>query len=432
MPKPSLSRFSSFLLGGLGFVATGAGVAAVLAWTLQTGAHHTITGTFIAFAVFVAVSDLLEVPLERNAVFSLALAPGLAFALLRRCPDGATAATCRGILPTHIGEVAAVFIIGMGAALAVRAATRRPLRLPVVAVRLLVVLGAAATYRALAPVAPDRFNFGPSHAPVSILGLVGILITVTMLDVVLHAALTVAGEDRPYGRLVLDQLRATGPLLLSSVSVAALLALSYPALRAWTLPVFMAPLAATQFSFKQVATIRRNYLQTVGALAKVPEMAGYTEAGHSRRVADLSVAIAKELGIGDPELHEIEYAALLHDIGRISLPDPEEASKSTSTLQLALVGAGIIEETGHLPTVARMVRDQHEPYRRRGEEVNRALPLGAKIVKVASAFDDNAEPPGPGRTPREAVERLYLGMAYDYDPQVIQALARVLERQGDI
>ena len=89
-----------------------------------------------------------------------------------------------------------------------------------------------------------------------------------------------------------------------------------------------------------------------------------------------------------------------------------------------------MENTGHFPRVAVMVRQQHEPYRRRGEDANPDLTRGGKIIKVASAFDDLTEPPGPGRTAWDAIERLHLGMAYDYDPQVIQALTRVLEARG--
>jgi len=154
--------------------------------------------------------------------------------------------------------------------------------------------------------------------------------------------------------------------------------------------------------------------------------------GHSSRVALLSIEIAAELGIGDPELHEIEYAALLHDIGRISISDPGSASPSTSGLELALVGAEIVENTGHFPEVAQMMRQQYEPYRRRGEDANGALLPGAKIIKVASAFDDLTEPGGPGRTSWDALDKLHLGMAYDYDPQVIQALTRVLERRAAV
>jgi len=413
------SNLLSFGSGGVGFVAAASGIAAIIMWRSSSGWTHSLGGTFLAFSIFVAVAELLEVPLERGAVFSLALAPGLAFAVLRL--NGSAA---------PIGEVAAVFIVGLALAQAVRAIARRPNRLPVAAARLLVVLGATASYHSVIAAQPRSPSLGDAH--VSALGLFAVLVVVGVLDVALQSLLALHDGDRPYLRMFADQARATGPLLLSSVSVAALLALSYPALRAWTLPLFLAPLAATQFSFRQVATIRRNYLQTVGALAKVPEMAGYTQAGHSRRVADLALALGKELGVGDPELHEIEYAALLHDIGRISLPDPEEASKSTTDLQLALVGASIIEETGHFPNVAVMVRDQHEQYRRRGEETNPALSLGAKIIKVASAYDDLTVPPGPGRTPAEAMERLYVGMAYDYDPRVIQAMSRVLEREGSL
>jgi len=144
----------------------------------------------------------------------------------------------------------------------------------------------------------------------------------------------------------------------------------------------------------------------------------------------MSVEIAMELGAGDPQLQEIEYGALLHDIGRISLPDPEETPANTAALELALVGAEIVEKTGHFPRVADMVRHQNEPYRRRGEDANRELPAGAKIIKVASAYDDLTEPAGPRRTAWDALERLHLGMAYEFDPKVIQALTRVLEQRG--
>jgi len=304
----------------------------------------------------------------------------------------------------------------------------RDLRLPMLATRLLVVVAAAGVYRGVAGLAPERWTFSSSH--MSVVGLAAVLVTVVALDTALHAFLGAEGQHLPPMQSLRDQFRATGPLLISTVSVGVLLALAYPALHAWTLPLFLAPLAATQYSFKQVASMRTNYLQTVRALSKVPEMAGYTVRGHSSRVAKLSVEIAIEVGIGDPELHEIEYAALLHDIGRISLPDPEEAAMSTSALELALVGGEIVEKTGHFPRVAEMVRHQNEPYRRRGEDTNRELTDGAKIIRVASAYDDLTEPGGPGRTAWDALERLHLGMAYDYDPKVIQSLTRVLEKRG--
>jgi putative nucleotidyltransferase with HDIG domain len=431
LPQRPSSKHHPALLAGVGIAAAAAGIGSILSWGVGAGWDISLTDTLVAFAAFIALGDLLEIPLGRRAGFSLVLAPGIAFALLRRCntplPDGECASA---LAFPHLGEVAVVFVLGCTASLCWRMVRRRELRLPLLAARLLVVLSAAAAYR-LIPSVPKPFTFGPPD--MSAPGLAVVLLLVLVIDVVLQAVLVLADENLPMRQVIREQLRATAPLLLSSVSVGALLALSYPVLQAWTLPLFLAPLAATQYSFKQVASIRTNYLQTVRALAKVPEMAGYTQRDHSARVAQLSVEIAKEIGIGDPELHEIEYGALLHDIGRISLPDPEDAAiRSTSSLQLALVGAEIIDETGHFPAVAAMVRDQHEPYRRRGEDVNRALPSGAKIIKVASAFDDLVHPGGPGHTAWDALERLHLGMAYEFDPAVIQALTRVLEKQIQI
>jgi putative nucleotidyltransferase with HDIG domain len=381
--------------------------------------------TMTAFALFVALADLLEVPLERERAFSLGLAPAVGYALFRECAAGGTATDCQSWIAPTVGEALLVFAVGSCLALGMRWLIHKRFNPILIGARLLVVTAAAVAYRAVSELT-DAFSFGPAH--MSAVGLGVVLVLVCGFEIALQSLLE---ADRPSGlrRLAREKLRETGPLLLSTVSVAALLALAYPVLGAWTIPIFLAPLGATQFSFRQVATVRRNSLQTVRALARVPEMAGYTQRGHSARVATLAVQIAEELGVVQPELHDVEYAALLHDIGRISLPDPEE-SGATSRLELALVGAEIVEGTGHFARVAKMIGSQHEPYRRRGEDTNRTLPLGAKIIKVASAYDDYTEPAGPGRTAWDALERLHHEMAYDYDPQVIQALTRVLEKRG--
>ncbi|MGZ4105475.1 MAG: HD-GYP domain-containing protein, partial [Actinomycetota bacterium] len=242
---------------------------------------------------------------------------------------------------------------------------------------------------------------------------------------------TVDRERIPFAPVFIGGIRSTGALHLSIMSVGALLAIAYPPLKEWAFPLFLAPLAATQFAFRQFASIRKTYLQTIAALSRVPEMAGYTQPGHSKRVAELSVEIARELGVNEQAITEIEYAALLHDIGRVSIPDPADAANA-SHLELALTGSGIVRETGHFPRVADMIEKQYEPYRRRGEDANPDLLLGAKIIKVASGYDDLARPGSAvALSTWDVLERLHLGMAYEYDPQVIQALTRVLEKRGE-
>jgi putative nucleotidyltransferase with HDIG domain len=427
LPRSPSKVFFSIDVGISGVaVATAAG--AIVAWIAGAEPGPSFTSGMLAFALFIALADLIQIPLDRAGGFSLGLAPALGFALLRTCADAVGDGSCESLVTPHLGAVLAVFLAGSAGAMLVRLMRRERPSLAQAAARLLVIAAAGAAYRGVLEILPSRFTFGP--AAMSSMGLAVVVVVVFALDTAFQSILRVAEEQLPWRQVARDHMRATGALIISTLSVGVLLALAYPTLRAWTLPLLIGPLAATQYSFKQMATIRTNYLETVRALSKVPEMAGYTVAGHSGRVAELAVEIAKELGIGDPELHEIEYAALLHDIGRVSLPDPEEASKTVSSLELALVGAEIVAKTGHMPNVATMVRQQNEPYRRRGEDANRQLMTGAKIVKVASAFDDLTEPGGPSRTPWDALEKLHLGMAYDYDPQVIQALSRVLEKRN--
>ena len=88
------------------------------------------------------------------------------------------------------------------------------------------------------------------------------------------------------------------------------------------LAVFAGPLLVIQLAFRRYAGIRATYLQTVRALAQVTEVGGYVEGGHSRRVSRLALAIGRELGMPEPDLLDLEYAALMHDIGQLSLAEP--------------------------------------------------------------------------------------------------------------
>ena len=132
--------------------------------------------------------------------------------------------------------------------------------------------------------------------------------------------------------------------------------------------VFTAPILVTQVAFRRFAGIRATYLQTVRALSQVTEVGGYVETGHSRRVSELAVAMGRELGMTEEALLELEYAALMHDIGQLSLRDPIPGGATvlaspSEQRRIAGLGAGVITKTGVLDEVAEIVRRQSEPYR---------------------------------------------------------------------
>jgi response regulator RpfG family c-di-GMP phosphodiesterase len=206
------------------------------------------------------------------------------------------------------------------------------------------------------------------------------------------------------------------------------------------LAVFTAPLLVTQVAFRRYAGIRATYLQTVRALAKVTEIGGYVEAGHSERVSRLAVAIGRELGIHEPQLLELEYAALMHDIGQLSLHDPIPGGATVlvsrqDQQRIAELGADVIQQAQVLGSVAEIVRRQNEPYRDTDHAANGRAepsrpPLSSRIIKAANAFDDLVGSSlDPGRA-AAAVQRLRLDTASEYDPATVEALSRVVNRRS--
>jgi response regulator RpfG family c-di-GMP phosphodiesterase len=182
-------------------------------------------------------------------------------------------------------------------------------------------------------------------------------------------------------------------------------------------------------------------------VAKVTEIGGYVEPGHSERVSRLAVAVGRELGVHEPQLLELEYAALMHDIGQLSLRDPITGGATifvspTDQQRIAGLGADVIQQAQVLGSVAEIVRRQNEPYRDIDPATGSRLdhpdgerdgpPLSSRIIKAANAFDDMVGSSlDPGRT-AAAVNQLRLDTAREYDPEAVEALSRVVNRRSVI
>lgn len=194
------------------------------------------------------------------------------------------------------------------------------------------------------------------------------------------------------------------------------------------LPLALLPYAFAHGSFRRYVDARRTYSQMMRSLARIPEVAGHTDSGHAARTAELAVGVAAELGLRPREVDTVEYAALLHDIGRISLNEPSVLRMGFTDADIAQWGSEIIGETSYLDDVAAVVLRQHEPYRSPGVQADLDVPIAAKIVKVASAYDESTSE--LGFSPLESMEKLHRGSVYDFDPEVVAMLRRILDRRG--
>nr|WP_260867293.1 HD domain-containing phosphohydrolase [Streptomyces sp. SAJ15] len=375
----------------------------------------------------------------------VAAAAALAYALLSAplAPPGPDRPPAALPQPHGVLQAVAVVVAAGLVALVPRLARGRSAGLDHLARRVLTVAFAATCCQPLdlalrlAAGPPPRGgspHLPPLHHLLHLLCLLLLLALAALCDAVLAAALARARAGWRYGPLLRDELRALPRAGSAICATAVVMVLAVRVAGLWALPVFSLPLLLTQYSFRRYADVRATYRQTIASLARATEIAGYTPAGHARRVAGLSRAVGRELGLPGEELTMVEYAALMHDIGQLSLVDPVPAGATeqlpaAEQQRIALLGGAVVRQTGVPAQVAVIVERQAEPYREQ--------PLTARIVRVANAYAEltcDAAPAGrPGGEPGaalRALERLRLGTARDFDPAVVAALARVLARGG--
>lgn len=222
------------------------------------------------------------------------------------------------------------------------------------------------------------------------------------------------------------------PVAMSMMATGALFGLALEEISAWwwALGVTLIPYAMAHLAFLRAHETRRTYRQTIRALSRIPEVSAYSPDGHGDRTAALATTIGQELGMRPDDLEELEYAAQMHDIGRITLNQPSILRMGFTEEDIARWGSEMIGDVSYLGHVSELIRKQHEPYRRPGQERDLELPIGSKIIKAASAYDHATTE--LGFLPLEALEVLHRGAAYDYDPDVVSAIRTVLEREGAV
>ncbi|MEU5118961.1 HD-GYP domain-containing protein [Streptomyces asoensis] len=389
-------------------------VAGSLLVTFATGVEERPVA--LAFGVLVAVGELARPPggppLREAA--PLGAAGSLAYALV-----GAHAGH-----PTHHGVAQVVTVVAAASLLGgvPQLARGEGPVLDHLVRRVLAVGFAAVCFQPL----HNRGVFDGWSGPAHTLLLLALLVLTVLCDTVVVAVLARSRTGWPFAPTLRDELRGLPGIGSAVCATGAVMALAVAVVGLWALPVFSVPLLLTQLSLRRHAAVRATYRQTIASLARATEIAGYTPAGHARRVAALSHAVGRDLGLPEPELTVLEYAALMHDIGQLSLVDPvpDGATAGLPVAQqrrIALLGGAVVRQTGADARVAAVVERQADPYPEQ--------PPAARIVRVVNAYEEKARGRGPGG-PLAALEELRLGTGREYAPEVVEALAAVLRRTG--
>lgn len=182
------------------------------------------------------------------------------------------------------------------------------------------------------------------------------------------------------------------------------------------------------------ATLRRLVRAgQVRAFVQALEVRCSDTAGHSDRLAETSRLIAAHLGVDPAKIGDIEIGAHLHDIGKVGIPDsilwkpgPLDEAEWSSMRAHPLIGGQMVGSAGLPRRVGLIVRHHHERYDGGGYPDGLragAIPLGARIVAVADAYDSmrSARPYRAPMARDEALRRLREGRGGHFDPDVVDA-----------
>jgi PAS domain S-box-containing protein/putative nucleotidyltransferase with HDIG domain len=190
--------------------------------------------------------------------------------------------------------------------------------------------------------------------------------------------------------------------------------------------------------------LEANFVETVLALANALELRHTQTADHSQKMAVWAQDTLRILGGSDTDLRNVRLAALLHDIGKIGMPDDilqKEDKLSSEEWEVVRkhpeIGAEVVAPIQKLAEVAPIIRAHQEkfdgsgyPFGLKGEEI----PLTARVIGVVDAYcamtEDRVYRPARGK--EEAIEELKNCEGTDFDPQVIEAFLRMMKEAGEI
>ena len=199
----------------------------------------------------------------------------------------------------------------------------------------------------------------------------------------------------------------------------------------------------TDVAEKRRQSVERVSMQMVKALASTIDAKDSYTNGHSTRVAEYSVMLAKRMGYEGEKLERLEYAALLHDIGKIGIPREiiNKPSKLTDEEYEIIkthpgIGGNILNEITEIPDIAIGARWHHERFDGRGYPdglKEYEIPEIARIIGVADAYDAMTSKRSYRDVLAQEIVRgeIEKGKASQFDPQIADIMLQLMDEDSE-
>ncbi|MEA2525169.1 MAG: hypothetical protein QOF73_2396 [Thermomicrobiales bacterium] len=205
----------------------------------------------------------------------------------------------------------------------------------------------------------------------------------------------------------------------------------------WASLLFALPLYTTRAAYHRFVEMRDMFTQTIGALAEAVDKRDPFTSKHSQNVKLIAVDIGKEMRVSSSELEALEWGGLLHDVGKIGVPDAVllKSDRLTREERMTMnahpvLGAQIISPVTKLAPELPIIRHHHEWYNGSGYPdrlIGDEIPKLARILHVADAFEAmTAQRPYrmTPLTPEQALQELRKFAGIQFDPVVVDAFVR--------
>ena len=166
--------------------------------------------------------------------------------------------------------------------------------------------------------------------------------------------------------------------------------------------------------------------------------------GHSTRVTRLAIALADELGVPNDQMEELEYGAMLHDVGKIDMPAeilckpaPLDDAEWDVMRTHPQVGYDLVRKLPHLAGAAEIVLAHHEAYDGSGYPhglKGKNIPFRARILTIADSYDSMTHPhtQRPAMPPGMAMREIERCSGSQFDPEAAAALGRVIQHATEV
>jgi len=186
---------------------------------------------------------------------------------------------------------------------------------------------------------------------------------------------------------------------------------------------------------EQVVEIRQLFLGAIEALVSALEAKDEYTGGHSRRVTETAVTLGKELGLSAEDLEDLRWGSLLHDIGKIAIREVIQNKPGSLTreeyehiMTHARIGAGIVRPIVN-GKIVEMIEHHHDNYDGSGLHQATAgsdIPLGARIIAVADAFDamTSDRPYRTAMAMTKAIDEIQRWADSQFDPAIVAAFLK--------